>query len=659
MAHDLLRKGVLTMAIWYVDYVNGLDANAGTSWATAYKTLNAVTGAKGFVNGDEIRVARSPAPTSLGQQCQWTDQSKTVTLTNQVTQTLDNCDAVWTKAAATSVSTSSSSQRQGTANLSISVPASVANTLYAYKAISPGDLSAYTRLSCWFQASTTFPAGNYWRLCLCSDNAGQNIVYSFDLPIFVSNTWNPIVADAGTPLSGTIQSIALYSGSNPMASATLQIDNIFACKPVGDDALTILSLISKNTGSEGWFAIQSIDNLTISLDNQVSTSVASTKPYAGVTEKVTTWKRECTRTTMTNAIAQSIGVPANAQVTVSGGWDTITGLQSGDDTWFDGQCCTGTGINFAQSGLVMSFSNISALRYGYAISGGSTYSYSGCSFSGYQLSNNVSYGFYSFYYCGPLTYTNVIGNGIAISQVSSSFVKVTNFIMNTSSASMNVGAYGNTVQMTTCRNNVSPINPGFGWRLDIINSNFSNNGGSDIGWQNNTYAPIFLKNTKCQSVSFGSNQGDMWEPRVYSHNDGQVVGAEKIWSDYLTIVNDTSTVRTAGGMSWKISPTNAVRNSGYPGWLTIAKIFCPANQQRTFKAWFRRDNVGITGQLVVRGGRINGIPDNVTDTMTAAANTWDQRSITVTPAEDAVIEVEAWAYGGTTYNVWVTEFSAS
>lgn len=54
------------MAIFYIDLVNGSDAAAGTSWATAWKTVNNGSTAARIAPGDTIRVAKSPDKISLG-----------------------------------------------------------------------------------------------------------------------------------------------------------------------------------------------------------------------------------------------------------------------------------------------------------------------------------------------------------------------------------------------------------------------------------------------------------------------------------------------------------------------------------------------------------------------------------------------------------------
>ena len=54
------------MAIFYIDMVNGNDANTGASWAQAWKTVNNGSTAARIAPGDEIRVAKSGDKASLG-----------------------------------------------------------------------------------------------------------------------------------------------------------------------------------------------------------------------------------------------------------------------------------------------------------------------------------------------------------------------------------------------------------------------------------------------------------------------------------------------------------------------------------------------------------------------------------------------------------------
>lgn len=650
------------MAIWYVDYVNGNNANDGKTWATAFKLIDGVTSAKGFVSGDFVRIAKSPDPTSLGQTAQWTDNSKVVTLSSPVTANLDLCEIAWTKAAASTSTTSTGSPRQGSANLSITNTGALsANVLVAYNAINPGDLSAYQQISFWYQSTNTSPT-NVWRICLCSDNAGQTIVFSAALPqIFASNVWTPITIDLGVPLTGSIQSIALYSGSAPQGTtATMQLDNIVACKPSSaPDALTLLSLLGKNNGTDPWGAIQSINGTTITLDNQVSVTQANTRPYAGVTESVTAYKRETTKTVIVSSSGTSVqapAIPSNSQVTYSGGWNTASGVQDGE-TFYDGQCGNGQGLNI-NNFSVMAFENISAVRYYYAY--WVFQALAGSTIKAYQISNNsnnaINCGGGSYPVVVNATIANVCYNSTGIVNAINATFTIGN--LNSNSTAVSLFPAGNIFNVSICRSNQYAFSiSSAGWWTLIKNVQFGNNT-YDINLATANGSPyIYLKNVLGGTVQCQSGT----ESRVTSQNDQRVAGATKITAYDLYIVNDTTVVHTAGGMSWKMSPL-ASRNNNYPAWLNLAKIFCPANQQRTFTAWVRRDKTNVVGLLMVRGGRVEGITNNVLGNLTAAAiNTWEQLSVTVTPTEDAVIEVEAWAYYPSTYvasNLWVTEFSA-
>lgn len=54
------------MAIYYLDYLNGNDANNGSTWALAWKTITSGATAARIAPGDVIRIAKSPDPVSVG-----------------------------------------------------------------------------------------------------------------------------------------------------------------------------------------------------------------------------------------------------------------------------------------------------------------------------------------------------------------------------------------------------------------------------------------------------------------------------------------------------------------------------------------------------------------------------------------------------------------
>lgn len=60
------------MATYYIDFEGGNDANAGTSFATRWKTITSGATAARIAPGDVIRIMASPDPTDVGQNATWT-----------------------------------------------------------------------------------------------------------------------------------------------------------------------------------------------------------------------------------------------------------------------------------------------------------------------------------------------------------------------------------------------------------------------------------------------------------------------------------------------------------------------------------------------------------------------------------------------------------
>ena len=223
------------MPTYYIDLENGSDAASGADWANAWLTItNGATAAR-IAPADEIRISKTPDPVSLGNGT-WTADSATVTLASAATATIDNCESAWTAANSATVATNTD-EKQGTNSMRITAPGSPATaTKYAYYQISDTDYSSYQEISFWWKNQAADVAGN-WKVCLCSDTAGDTIVDTFLVPAVPSSTryvsFN-IAKSGGGNLGASIQSIAIYSDTvTPTASNWVQIDNIFACTTNG------------------------------------------------------------------------------------------------------------------------------------------------------------------------------------------------------------------------------------------------------------------------------------------------------------------------------------------------------------------------------------------------------------------------------------------
>ncbi len=174
----------VTATTFYLDYENGDDVNDGLTWALAWKTItNGATAAR-IAPGDVIRIAKSPAPTSIGNGT-WTNLSKTVTLAAAQTLNVDMCEVIWTGANGASVTLDpvATDAKEGSYCMRVTAPTSPAtDTLYAYYATGALDLSSYQKLSFWVKNQAAVLV-NHWKICLCSDVAGAVIVDTFEIKL--------------------------------------------------------------------------------------------------------------------------------------------------------------------------------------------------------------------------------------------------------------------------------------------------------------------------------------------------------------------------------------------------------------------------------------------------------------------------------------------
>lgn len=362
------------MPTYYLDYVNGDDANSGANFGLAKKTINGFTAAI-LAPGDIIHVAKSPDPTSLGQTATWNNISKTVTLTNPVTATVDMCESGWVAGSGVTRTYDTGVFKEGVTSLKLVTDASVTTArLLAYKTLASTDFSGYQQISLWFNNDASLAAG-VLQVKLCSDTLGVTAVDTFDIPASALTTahWAPLVINKGSALGGTIQSVAIYCTAS-YASKTNYFDCIIACyASTADDSLNLTSLISKyrdtsessssldsesssssqtyvNTReNEGWYPIQSINGTTIKIDSGTSTIGSAGKGYYGTTENVITYKRETIKTTIVDGDAsgytftlQDSGTAGNL-IEWQGGYDTGTDVQDGE-TFFDGSTGSSAGI---------------------------------------------------------------------------------------------------------------------------------------------------------------------------------------------------------------------------------------------------------------------------------------------------------------------------
>ena len=367
------------MTIWYLDPISGNDANAGTSWGTAFKTFAAgPTVAKGLLAGDTIRVAKSPDPVSIGTAT-WTSRkvSNSITFDSPVSKTIDLCKAGWASSVGT-VTNNQSTAAVTEAVFGSNSPTCVQNVLSAnsgkvlYKNLgSVQDFSAYQQVSLWVRCTVALDlsGANNMTVALCSDTLGATAVNTLTFPKFsmAAGTWYPIVIDNGSALGSNIQSVSINTGAMTI-TGTLYIDEIFAT-PAG--GLTLWSLIGDNDSA--WYPIKTVRGADVQLipyfpSNAtaiVGSSNASqpSESWNGTTANFTTYKRETTKmyTALGSTTPSSVtfcttlqsGVWSNGAknlINYSFGWNTSSGSQDGL-TFIDNIAQLGTCFTFAHSNI--------------------------------------------------------------------------------------------------------------------------------------------------------------------------------------------------------------------------------------------------------------------------------------------------------------------
>ena len=138
------------------------------------------------------------------------------------------------------------------------------------------------------------------------------------------------------------------------------------------------------------------------------------------------------------------------------------------------------------------------------------------------------------------------------------------------------------------------------------------------------------------------------------------------------IKSETSVRHGTDGIAWKIQPTiehsgsfafSALNNvDSNPLSFTVAKIFVEANKLVTFVAYLRRTNTGLTLRVAARRDKMGNYLSLASDAVancTAAADTWQEVTLTFTPTDSAEITIDCEAFGGNSFTGYIDDISVS
>ncbi len=642
--------------------------------------------------------------------------SKCVKLASSLTQTICNCGINWTAGTnVTSANTDSSDFKQGAYSVKIITNSShaAAGVLAQYGLPSSLDLSGYQQISFWIKnyTSALTSAGDL-KIKLYSDAACTTEVESFDVPAVPSTVrWVPLAVNKGSALSSTVQGIAVY-GNIAMPSKTIYVDNFIACKAASsNDALSLQSLISKNAlasgGTEGFYGIQAIDGIIVTLDNETNKRGNDGQGYYGTSETVAVYKRETIKTTMTSGMTTSVQAVQDcgsyaSLISFEGGYNTISDIQDGE-SFFDGLNGCGSGI-YATTKSYLSLNKIAPIRYYcgiYLINSSNnnelTVTNTNNNSYGIYLSGsnnntlevtNANNNYYNIYLASgsssnDLTVINANNgdNGVHLyNDSNNNILRITNannnnygifLIENSSNNTLivtNTDYNGIGLYFSTCYNNTATITNANNNNYGVYFSSSFDNKLYNLQTAGNITAGLFMNCGKNYLFNCTINETTevtgftaFANGKLYSGKHGGIIDNNWIYCDGGTINSQTAVRHSTAGLAWKISPTSTNRSDNYPLTLSVAKIAVNANTQAGVKAWMKKSHAtDITCKLVVRGKQIAGVDNDVV--VTKANDTdWEELSLTFTPTEKGVVEVEAWAYSGssTSDSVYIDDMSFS
>ncbi len=741
------------MTIFYIDYVNGNDVSAGTSWGAAWKTF-AGSNYKLSPN-DVVRVAKSPNTTSLGQSALWTNQSLQILLTTAVTKNIDLCTAAWTASANVTTNVAGDS-KIGASSSFFSIATGFTTGKIAYKALGGlTDFSAYQQVSFWIYTNGAIDAG-VLTLNLCTDTIGAVSVNSIPIPSVPADShWQAVTVNTGGNFSALIQSISLNAVSDP-ATPNFFINNLLACKASSAaDSLTLSSLIAKNSlsqgGGEGFYAIKSINDTDVQLDMSSDSLVGVGRGYSGTTETVATYKREPILIDPVNFYNDTLGTITDSgtngnNIQYQCGYNTSNSSQDGE-TYYSGQNNLGIGVYFnGASYVTLTHLNVSRFWNGIYlnntstnnnISGGGSNNYS----SGIDLEGGSANNIINGTYCNnndvagvytdssssnTYTISQCNSNGYGFAASNSNFLDVTVSECNNNSSlgvtMYNVfgsvvdagdcnyngstgldfsGVTGNIVSVENCNyNGYIGINFAFASSniiktigncegnasngLHIYGSenvsiegsaNFNNNVNDNVIWVESDFNgggsrnPLHFRGvvtsgnqagirTDCATIyldncSIGesplitrTNISDesLLDYKVYSNRHNQTAYS-KIITDGGYIESQASTLSHGSGTEWKFTTADTTnRKIYYPLSLSIGKILVSANNLVTISCWFKKGHAtDIGARLICKGGQISGV-DNDVIAVKANDTSEEQLTITFTPTETRVVEIEAQCF---------------
>ena len=566
-----------------------------------------------------------------------------------------------------------------------------------YQLPSTLDLSSYQQICFKVGYSYGLPDGeyiNFISIKLCSDSNGDVVVHS--IPVTRSggdSHYNfEIVKNFGTNLSNNINSVALHIDANVVYDYDIYVDQIMACETLGPTLNSVISKSNDNVNAVEHYTVSDIvGNFVFFGENhpyRTDKVTQSTLKYSGTSETVTTYHRPALSLLAATHFGSysywfyfSSGITDNFLangLTISGGWnETDMSTQTGH-TVVDGMSSTDGVILFnTRKANFVNISRISSARLSHhtqtydngavnlekcTIYGGK---YGSMNINGLGGSTVKD----CFFIGGDPNFQDSKGDNITYDNCT--FIRQNGFSNYSGSTTTMLIGKGSHFKDCTMRDMQSAQGNSFYYTADnsFVNCTFdafntsswhrfhdssaSISGGGrttikDCTWTN--YTGNFI----IQNGSSNRIQNDL--SYLAFHNYNGAAGDHRIYFNNATMFSE-STVRYAStGIAWKISTLTTDYNASQPFSRVFIESFVSASTQVTASIWARRTNTGMTVQLGALKDENDfdiGLTSDVITSMTAAADTWEQISISFIPPRAGKCKIRVFVYGGSTYSAYV------
>jgi hypothetical protein len=656
--------------------------------------------------GDVVKYAKTGNWSSAGTLT-YTPQSDSVAMGSGRIALIDDCESGWTGVTNVTASQDASASYLaiGAYSTKLVVASAFTTGKMAFKDLGAGnelDLSAFQGISLILSTISTSIPASCLKVCLCSDPTGDVVVdtlYIQGSGVFYNAGMRAIKAmrDGGGNLGSSIRSIALYADVDP-STPTIYLDNIVAIKSLGDaNHICHHCILSQGSTINDlhWSILGFIDATHIKLTGQW---------YGGTAGEVASYKVEpCVwdKTPITLAGNSTWGTLATPIVN-SGGWNPSTDIQDGISCYtyqpytssYDYAVSLPTSYDYVKitNWLFTYGTLVRAYAKGWTLEdcgwvgwlkktsmAGLSVSYSSYSSDGAQTHFTLR----RCWFAGICNYGILISNsGIADTYED----QLCDWYWEDVTVYSCTGIQTGDLQRLRAKNlKLCNSHNGTGWKgwyayqrvcyeNEIIGFTLKDNlgthcaldwggcgswkiwnlvaSGNQTGTMNVANHKIHLYNAQ---IADATKYTDIQRSGEYvSLKDGGVADAHTIANYWGTIVSDSSTRHTGSGIAWKFSPTNTVQA---PMRHRLAQVAVEGGVATTIGVYMRRDNTGVGGRLFIPGGQLTGLDDDLSDTMTVAQNQWELVSVSFTPSETGVIDVWVEVWGGTTYNLWIDDFS--